>query len=203
MKITELAVFYDVDDTLWSINPRIAQKMGIDHELLDEFRTRENTHLTPEQIEEVITSYQDAYFYETAPFFDGVEKILDLENELGVKVRIVSNSFSEEIAKIKKQRLLKQIPGLTDDHLFLHVTSPQQTHKKTWPFPPTVLVDDSPYNVASSAAKHNFIPKMCYNTTEKALGVMGDKTFSYVKYGDLAATFAMVRKFLLEQLGVI
>ena len=138
MKAEDLAVFYDVDDTLWSINPCIAQKMGIDNELLDEFRTRENTHLTLEQIETVIKSYQDEYFYQTAPFFNEVERILDLEDELGVKVRIVSNSFSEEIAEIKKRRLLNQISGLTEDHLFLHVTSPQQTHKKTWPFPPTV-----------------------------------------------------------------
>lgn len=200
MKSKELAVFYDVDDTLWSINPCIAQKMGISHELLDEFRTRENTHLTPEQIETVIMSYQDAYFYETAPFFEDVEKILDLEHELCAKVRIVSNSFSEEIAEIKKRRLLERIPGLTEDHLFLHVTSPQQTHKKTWPFSPTILVDDSPYNIASSTATHSFIPKMCYNSTDKALDVMRGKDYSYVTYGDLSETFTKVRDFLLQEL---
>ena len=198
MKQDKIAVFYDVDDTLWSINPCIARKMGIDHELLDEFRTRENTHLSPEQIETVIASYQDAHFYETAPFFDDVEKILDLEKDLGVKVRIVSNSFSEEIAEIKRRRLLARIPGLTEEHLFLHITSPQQTHKKTWPFAPTILVDDSPYNVASSAAEHSFVPKMSYNSTDKARGVMDGKAFSYVEYGKLAATFAQVREYLLK-----
>lgn len=200
MRAADLAVFYDVDDTLWSVNPCVAREIGIDHELLDEFRTRENTHLTAAQIEKVIAGYSAVETYETAPFFDGVEKILDLENELGVKVRIVSNSYSPEVAEIKRRRLLERIPGLTEEHLFLHVTSPEQTHKKVWPFAPTVLVDDSPYNVASSQAIHNFVPKMCYNSTEKAMGIMRDKTFSYVTYGDLAATFKDVREFMLKQI---
>lgn len=198
MKTTGLSVFYDVDDTLWSINPCIAKEMGIDYNLLDEFRTRENKHLTPEQIEFVVASYANAHFYETAPFFVGVEKILDLEKELGVTVRIVSNSYSEEVAEIKRRRLLGQIPGLTEQHLFLQLSSEQHKDKKTWPFAPTVLVDDSPYNVASSTATHSFVPKMSYNSTEKALGVMQDRAFSYVEYGNLDETFRAVRDFLLE-----
>ena len=178
----DLKVVFDVDDVLWSLGGAIAQHFGIEPErYFHHFKVTENEKLSKQEQEAIIAAYADAKFFQEIKFFSGIEDILR-PRELGVTVKIKSNSFSERIAELKIQQLLAAIPGLTEDDIQMNIIDYSRTHGKTIDNDATIFVDDSPFNVATSPAKLNIMPDLGgWNSDAAAQELVRNKAVLYAK----------------------
>lgn len=175
-------VVFDVDDTLWSLGEAVAQKLGIERErYFYHFKVTENPKLTEKERAAVIAAYADARFFREIEFFPGIAEILRPQ-ELGARVIIKSNSFSEEIAKLKIQQLLAAVPGLKPEDIKMNIIDYSRTHGKTIDDDATIFVDDSPFNIATSPARVNIMPDLGgWNQDAEAQKLVQDKTVFYAK----------------------
>lgn len=177
-----LKVVFDVDDVLWPLGETIARHFGIELErYFHHFKVTENEKLSKREQEAVIAAYADTMFFQEIKFFPGVENLLR-PRELGVMIKIKSNSFSERIAELKIQQLLAAIPGLTRDDIQMNVIDYSRTHGKTIDEDATIFVDDSPFNVSTSPAELNIMPDLGgWNSDAAAKELVRDKTVIYAK----------------------
>lgn len=93
-----------------------------------------------------------------------------------MKVAINSNCQNSRVISVKRRKLLEQIPTLDPDLIFLNDLSgghdcPKQLDANTT----LILVEDSPYNVASSTAKLNILKKVPWNQSGEAQEIMKGK----------------------------
>lgn len=152
-------IIYDIDDILWPLIWRVATYNGIDPARAGAiFTMRKNIKLTPEEQEAVIASFGDPRMFEDIPFYPGVEEILR-PRELGAIVRINSNSFNEEIARLKIVQLLEAVPGLKREDIQMNIISYAQHDQKPFTLAPTFLCDDSPHNQCKSEALIGVMPR--------------------------------------------
>lgn len=197
---TELKVVFDVDDVLWPLGETIARHFGIELDrYFYHFKVTENDRLSRQEQEAVIAAYADASFFQEIKFFPGIEELLR-PRELGVTVKIKSNSFSEKIAELKIRQLLAAIPGLTEDDIQMNIIDYSRTHGKTIDNDATIFVDDSPFNVSTSPAKINIMPDLGgWNSDAAAQALVQGKNVFYAK--DLNEINQLVYSKLQEELA--
>lgn len=173
----QVEIVYDVDDVLWSLLRRVTGRLGIDYEKASRiFKINENTALSPREQEAIFAAFGDATMFEEIEFLAGAEEILR-PRELGAVVKIKSNSFSTRIAELKTTQLLAHIPGLAPEDLMMPaIDGKTETYQKKFDETMTILVEDSPYNVALSHALVNVMPGgMAWSVGPAATKIIGDK----------------------------
>ncbi len=159
----KLQIVYDVDDVLWPCTETVYRRLGIKIERQTNFRIHEDSAFSPAEQEQIVAAFSNVENFENMQFYDGAEQILEVE-QLNAKVVINSNSFSKDIREAKRRQILKLLPSLKASQLQLNLVGSKANHKQI-SAEVFAFVDDSPYNIASSKAKFNFMPKKPWNTT--------------------------------------
>lgn len=175
-------VVFDVDDVLWPLGEVVARRLGIDPErYFYQFSVKDNPALTEKEREAIIMAFADPRYFMEIEFFAEIENIMR-PRELGAIVKIKSNSFSEQIAKLKIQQLLAVVPGLREDDIQTNIIHYGQSHGKTIDPDTTIFIDDSPYNVATSPATANIMPDLGnWNRGAEAMRIINNKPVRYAK----------------------
>ncbi len=153
-------IAYDADDVLWPLLHTVACRLGLEPDrCMNTFSIRENKLLSTEEQEKIIAAFADSEVFRGIEFFPGTADILR-PTELGAKVVINSNAFTEEIAQLKHDQLLAAIPGLRDEDIHMNVIGGHACAKQKKFDPQTaIVVDDSPFNIAMSPALINVMPQ--------------------------------------------
>ncbi len=163
---TKLKIIFDVDDVLWSLTKYACQKCHIKYGRQSDFHLQNDPNLTPAEVDLLINTFCDPETFREMTFFDDIEHIFDVEN-YGAEVTINSNCYDPKIITYKRQNLLRIFPHLSEHKLNFSLVTPKTNHKDI-PSDIFVFVDDSPYNIASSKAHFNLMPKKSWNTNSKA-----------------------------------
>lgn len=151
-------IVYDIDDVLWGLMPRIAARGGLDPATCYAiFNLADNPELSASDRDYIIKSFSNADIFREINFYPGVSDIL-LPETLGAQVKINSNCYSSAIAELKISQLLQTIPDLSADHIQVNLIDYDSTHRKSLDPHTTILIDDSPYNIAKSPALLNVMP---------------------------------------------
>lgn len=169
-------VVYDVDSTLWDLDHVAPRTIDIDPRIFNAiYNFRENPNLTEIQIALLEYLFEEPALFERMKLYPGSAKITKVQ-ELGLKVAINSNCQNSRVISVKRRKLLEQIPTLDPGLIFLNDLSgghdcPKQLDANTT----LILVEDSPYNVASSTAKLNILKKVPWNQSGEAQEIMKGK----------------------------
>lgn len=151
-------VVYDADDVLWPLIHVVARRLRIDIKRASAiFSIRDNPKLSTKEQQAIISAFADPSYFQNIEFYPGTAEILR-PRELGAKVSINSNSFNQQIADLKREQLLAAIPGLQPEDLRMNIIDYGGTHHKKFAPDTTILVDDSPHNIALSPAIVNYMP---------------------------------------------
>lgn len=153
-------VVFDVDDTLWSLNKRIASKTELNYNKLTVFSAHDNPNLTETERDILLSSYANSKMFENIKWDIGIEEI----NTLPADIYINSNNATQEIADLKRNQL-HDILTIPDDHIIMNITGNNKSAitKKHISDDVYILVDDSPHNIEMSKAKFNIIIKRPWN----------------------------------------
>lgn len=153
-------VIFDVDDTLWSLNKRVAKITGIDYDKLTIFSVHDNTNLTENEKQEMLRVYADTDTFRDIKWDDGIEHI----GSIPADIYINSNNSTEEIAKVKREQL-HGILDIPDDHIVMNITGLKKSSitKKVIDEDTYILVDDSLHNIEMSTAVYNIVIRRPWN----------------------------------------
>ncbi len=169
-----IKVVYDYDDVLWGLNQRAYANLGIPLEKNIDFAVSDNHRLTKLEKQSLLRAYSNSQTFLNINFFDYLEEILKVE-ELGATVYINSNCYTREILELKQAQLRQALPQFNPEHIRLNLIVNGNAKHKPIDQDTTILVDDSPYNIASSEAEYNIFPEYPWNTTTKAKNQVKDK----------------------------
>lgn len=166
-------IVYDMDDILHLLLKRICTKTGIDFSrACVYFNVRDNDLLSKAEQDVVYDEFTNPDNFLDIDFIDGASEILR-PMELGAEVRIKSNSLNAKIVENKIPQLLAQIKGLTPEMLDMHLIVQGSKQHKQYDPRTTVVVDDSPYNIAGSPALLGIAPRwMPWSCSENAHEIM-------------------------------
>ena len=188
-------IVFDVDDTLWGLNANISKKLHIPSEKLTIFSAMDNQNLTMTERKALLNAYADAKSFENIEWYDGIERILQLE-KYGVEIHINSNSATNEIIKLKREQL-QQVLTLYDDRLHFNLISMKKATKKELDNDTFILIDDSPHNIALSNAKYNIMPMHPWNTSAEGKKSLCGKTPLY--YDNLNKIIDAIKQIILTE----
>lgn len=175
--IDNLVAVFDVDDVLWPQFAPAAELAGVDASKHDNFYIEACLRYTAEEKKRLYDAFADSRPFEKTEFYLGVEKISVL-HELGVRIEVNSNSFTQDIAEVKRRRLKSAMPFLRDSDLILTVSGQKRAGAgKEIGTNVTFFVDDNPYNIVASKASYNFLPSKTWNCTPAERDRMSDKNF--------------------------
>ncbi len=168
-------IIFDVDDVLWPLTDSVFDRSSIPccH---GDFHIQ-STDLTLDQQAKILAGFQDPENFKNIEFYAGAKDITR-PMQLGYEIQINSNSYNEEIREHKRRQLLEFIPELTEHNLQLSLISESKDHshlkQKRVGSDVLIFVDDSPYNIGSSRAKINIIPRKPWNINHKARATATD-----------------------------
>lgn len=157
----EILIVYDIDDFAWPLADSLARKGGFAPEDAEfTFRITDNPKLTQEQQQYLISEFGNAKNFMNIPFYPGVTEIMrPCELSKRVKVKINSNSFSQQISGLKTEQLLAIVPGLKAEDIRMNLVNYAAAKQKSLQDHITLLGEDSPYNVAMSDALCAMMPR--------------------------------------------
>lgn len=158
-------VVYDVDDVLWPCSEVVFDKVGADYNLQEDFRIANDPHFTDVEKQKITDGFHDAQNFAGMSFYPGARDIFKVE-ELGAEVEINSNCYSEAILKAKREQLTQLFDSNLESKLKLNLATPHSNYKYI-PKDVLIFIDDSPYNIANSAAKYNLVPRRPWNDNPK------------------------------------
>lgn len=161
-------IIFDIDDILWGLNERAAKMANLEYEKLTSFSVPLNKNLTKEEAKILTSVYENPSLFENIIWFNGIERI----DSLPADVHIVSNIFQKEVDTLKRTQL-HSVLNIPDEKIHLNLVT--DATKKTIPEDTYIFVDDSPYNIAASPAKHNIMLKRPWNQSENGKQIIGDK----------------------------
>lgn len=153
-------IVFDVDDTLWQLNKRIAAEIGLDYNKITVFSAHDNPNLTKTERDALLSAYADSKMFEDIEWDASIEKI----NVLQADIYINSNNSTQEIADLKRTQL-HNILNINDDHIIMNIVGNDKSNitKKYIGDDVYILVDDSPHNIEMSKAKFNIVIKRPWN----------------------------------------
>lgn len=158
-------IVFDMDDVLWVLNKKAARMAGIPAEKLTTFNTLMNPNLTDKEKSAMLAVYNDLRLFEDIEFY---EIMINLVNDLyhnypQYETRIISNCTTAAIRECKYEQLRRKI-DLPKSQIELHVIDKwAQSFEKKLPSGMFIFVDDSPYNIALSDARHRIMPPANHN----------------------------------------
>ena len=118
--------------------------------------------------------YKSVDIFKNIDWFDGIDRVLSLNAE----VFINSNCYTQAISDVKREQL--HAMGFDDAHIKLNIVSEKNEEGiKTVGEEVFIFVDDSPYNIANSKAKHNIMLTRPWNTSEDGQTIIGNKKVIY------------------------
>lgn len=189
-----LPAVFDLDDVCFGLNPRASQLTGIPLYKLNEFKISENQLLTETERQAIWEAYHNPVIFQDIEFYPGFDDLLQLR-EIGIDPFIKTNSFSAEIASSKLMQIQQHLPKLPKDHIIMNIVNDKTSLRKDIDESVFAFIDDSPYNIAKSRAKHNIVPMWPLNQTPRAQAMMiggtGKRPFQ-VEHGDLHIIFALL-----------
>lgn len=187
-------VVYDVDDTLWSLNGTICEIHGIDLEKMVSYRVLDNDLLTEDEKNAVFKGYGDTEIFRQCKFYDGVERIFDLEKDGLANVWISSANLSDYIRNVKMERLSNEIPNINMSHVELTVGANAYQGR----VPGYILVDDSLHNIRNSNFEWNILIDMPHNRD-----LTGFEDKNIIRAFSLAEAVDIVEKIIKEERGIL
>lgn len=190
-----LKVVYDVDDTLWGLNDFITKLHGIDIRKIKRYKTIENDELTEEEKRLIIGSYGDPDIFKQLLFYEGCERVFDLQVFQMADIWISSASLNDAIRDIKRERL-KELPNIDMGHVVL--TSGSDPFQGR--VPGDILVDDCVKNILDHDFTYNIMLDKTYNHSEEDAQAIIDsgknviRVFSLDEAIDKVENIVMVHK---------
>ena len=134
-------VVYDVDDVLNNLCEYVHEQVGTDKSNQKYFSLRECKGIyTDEQIESIQGLFADEETFKHLSYNKGASDIMKYDGD-GVEVHIHSNNFTQAIADVKTESLLKNINGLTPDRIHMMVV--ESSHNKEIFKNATIVIDDN------------------------------------------------------------
>ena len=106
-------IVYDVDDVLNNLNYVVFESLGMLDNMPKRFNISECEQYTDEEKKAILEMYGKTETFAKTSLNDGAKDICNIEKSGLALVYINSRNFSEEIARIKTNMLLEQIPGLS------------------------------------------------------------------------------------------
>ena len=174
--LDEIVVVYDMDDVLWDYCGTVARLVDIDLKDWTDFHIESIPELSPAKRKHLREMIGRTDFYDQIEFFPGAEDILrPCELSDRVRVEINSNSISDRATDIKTGRLFEMIPGLRAKNLIFGIVqngNVRTTLRKQFNPKSYIVIDDSPYNIASSFAPHNILPEKPWNLSPSGKRVL-------------------------------
>lgn len=165
-----LKVVYDVDNVLWPLNRRVFARLKIDWRKDTTYNVLSNPNLTVAERQAVLDIFHQADTFAQIRFFPDAKDILQVES-LGATVRIHSHCYTADIAQSKFQQLRQLLPAIKPAFIKMTIISHDPNHKQI-DADAFVFVDDNPYNIITSKAPVNIVPRQPWNTTPEAAQVL-------------------------------
>lgn len=180
-------VVYDVDDTLWNLNKTICEIYGIDFEKCISYHIDENTKLTEQEKITFLNAYRNPYIFARCKFYEGCERIFDLEKNGLAEVWISSANLNKSVKEIKEKRLANEIPNINMEHVKLTFANEIYQGRVNG----YILIDDSILNIEKEDFPYNILIDMPYNRDEETIKKnCGDKNIIRVYSLNEAITIA-------------
>lgn len=171
-------IIFDMDDVLWDLNAACIRGTNICLDNIITYNPKDNPILCEADKLILRNAYESPKSFMNIRFHEGLSELVRLE-QLGGEIYINSNSLSKEIADLKKQQLMHAL-AISESRLIFNVISSDSTEiPKKLPEDVFCLVDDSPYNIAKSTAKHNIMIRKPWNTSEFGQKIIGYKDVIY------------------------
>lgn len=188
-------VVFDVDDILWGLNERATERAGVDYKKLVVYDCKKNDVLSSEERSKMLEQYGSLELFEGIEWYDGIDKLVNLERA-GYELYINSNSYTKEVADMKLKQLSSVLP-LPPERFIMNVRLSCDTPKG---IEDDVLffVDDSPYNLVNSNAKHNLTISKPWNYSEWGISALAGK--DVVRFSSLLEVLDYILQFKEVQL---
>lgn len=166
-------VVFDIDDILWGLNQRVADRLGYNNNYITNFLIHENKHLSTKLKNDIIESYHDLSIFENIQWYEGISEIVNIE-QFGTCVFINSNCMTKDIADSKKSQLL-DVVDINPERIRCNVIKAKNCNTKIIDDDTDILIDDSPFNIAQSKARLNILINHPWNISEEAIKIMEGK----------------------------
>lgn len=167
----KIKVVYDCDDVLWPLNRKIiVEKVGIPEGKQTVFKVDQDPNLTADEKAAMLDAFKDAENFRAMEFYPEISELSEI-SALGAEIFINSNCFSPDIVKFKTTQLRTALPFLHKKNLHIKHVTPH-SNRKAIEADTLAFVDDSPYNISTSKALINLVPKRSWNTTTDAEKIM-------------------------------
>lgn len=199
-------IVYDVDDTLWNLNETACKVANIDVNKITVYSFNKNPNLTPEEKERLLEAYSSPAVFRLCNFYEGHDRIFDLEQSGEAEVWISSANLSENIISVKLSRLKSEIPNINMQQVAM--TCKADTTAKVTDavyqgrVPGDILVDDSMLNIINGEFKYNILIDKLYNREdgEKLLDETPDaRNKNIIRVPNLMAAIELVEKIVRNQ----
>lgn len=169
--MSKLKIVYDIDDILHGLNKRICNKHNININYIKNYNVKKNTDLTEDEMQTLISGYKNEDTFKNIEWYPGIERLLNVEklstDNVQVEVWINSNSFTHNIANLKREQILKKIP-ISENRLILSIIGEEDTDVEKLIGEDTyILVDDNPGTLNKSSATINITMNNPWDTSKE------------------------------------
>lgn len=158
----KLRVVYDVDDTLWNLSQTICDVHDLNFDDIVTYVAVNNPRLTEEQKQVMLAAYGEPEIFKQCKFYDGYERIFDLEKNGIAEVWISSGNMTEAVMAIKAKRLEEEVANINMNHVRLTCSTQIYQGRVTG----DILIDDSLMNMIKGDFKYNILIDMPHNRNE-------------------------------------
>ncbi len=163
-------VIYDCDDVLWPLTEKACQKQNIPYGKQKAYRLDEDNGLSEAEKAKLLDAFHDVQTFREMEFYPEISELSEI-SALGAEIGVNSNCFNREIADLKRAQLIAKLPFVYKKDLHINVVTPR-TNRKAVEAGTLAFVDDSPYNISTSQALLNLVPRRSWNIGEDARKIM-------------------------------
>lgn len=189
-------IVFDIDDVLWGLNQRVAEKYQIPIDKVTHFDLTRSA-LSEEERRQFSQAYCDAETFTDIEFYPGVEDLLELE-KLGATVYIDSCANSDEVVEQKYREIKRILPQMNPAHICIYNPNSNK-HSKMIGEDVLIFVDDGPHNVAKSLAKYTIVPKKPWNTGERTQAMLARSKSQVIVAEDFPAIIEKITEILQKE----
>lgn len=158
----KLRVVYDVDDTLWNVSQTICDVHDLNFDDIVTYVAVNNPRLNEKQKQVMLAAYGEPEIFKQCKFYDGYERIFDLEKNGIAEVWISSGNMTEAVMAVKAKRLEEEVANINMNHVRLTCSTQIYQGRVTG----DILVDDSLMNMIKGDFKYNILIDMPHNRNE-------------------------------------
>lgn len=163
-------VIYDCDDVLWPLTEKACKNQKVPYGKQKAYRLNDDDGLSEAEKTKLLDAFHDVQTFQEMEFYPEISDLSEI-SALGAEIAINSNCFNREIAELKREQLIAKLPFIYKKDLHINVVTPRTNHKAVAEGT-LAFVDDSPYNISTSQALLNLVPKRSWNISEAAQKIM-------------------------------